>query len=216
RVRYWQFDHKLMEETIAAGANTTLYFQTATATEGEDLEFTTGLEMHVLDVDITKDFEWHCAKLTAGAGLRYAKIAFDTDGRVYDGTDVVEWVESEHSFEGVGPTVFVNFKAPIRQSALSVVGGLRGSVLFGRGRGVGVVVDDVEETLYAELGNGNTTTGAIEGDLGLQYDRTLTNGVDGFVRVAWEGQLWFEVGSPTTDYGDMGMEGLSFSFGITR
>jgi len=215
RVRYEQFDQQLMNEGLTAPADTTLYYEGISAAAGEELHFQNWMELHVVDFDFTKDFEWRCATLTAGAGLRYAKIQYNSVGHVSD-VAVLETVASERGVEGIGPTVFVDFKAPIRQSALSLVGGLRGSVLFGRSRGTLVWTDLIEEESYTERGNGNRTMGVLEGSLGLQYDRCLTNGVEGFVRLAWEGQLWLDAGSPTTPDSDMGMEGLCIAVGINR
>jgi hypothetical protein len=56
----------------------------------------------------------------------------------------------------------------------------------------------------------------IDASLGLQYDRCLTSGVDAFVRLTWEGQLWTDVGSPTNSNSDMAMEGIAIGFGILR
>jgi hypothetical protein len=173
------------------------------------------MELHVLDFDVTQDFEVWSATLTAGAGLRYANLRYDYAATVID-VVVQEMSTGYASFEGVGPSAFIDFQAPIRQSSLSVVGGLRGAVLFGRGHDVEVVSDLITPSLTSVIEIADRSTGVLEASIGLQYDRALSGGADAFARCAWEGQLWMDVGSPTYAGGDMALEGLSVAFGITR
>ncbi|NQT15548.1 MAG: hypothetical protein HQ582_22510 [Planctomycetes bacterium] len=156
--------------------------------------------------------------MTAGAGVRYAKLQYDYAAQVTDAGGAVQFLSAgESSFEGAGPTAFVDFQAPIRQSCLSVVGGLRGSVLFGQGRDIDVVERIVAPVaLSASIERAERSTGVLEGSLGLQYDRALPQGVDAFVRFTWEGQLWMDVGSPVQSSGDMALQGLCLGLGITR
>ncbi|MGW8257877.1 MAG: hypothetical protein ACWGMZ_10365, partial [Thermoguttaceae bacterium] len=58
--------------------------------------------------------------------------------------------------------------------------------------------------------------GVLDASIGLQYDRALANGVDSFIRCTWEGQLWMDTGSPLESSGDMALEGLCLTLGITR
>jgi len=104
----------------------------------------------------------------------------------------------------------------IRSSRLSGVGGFRGSVLFGRRHSQELWIDHIEGGSFLAVDRGNRTTGVIAGSVGLQYNRRLTRGADAFIRCGWEGQLWFDVGSPTNASNDMGMEGLCVASGITR
>jgi hypothetical protein len=218
RLRYTQFDHCLGENTLVTDAATIVSFDGLDATDGETMTFCSGMEMHVFDVEFTKNFDVACAQITAGAGLRYGKVMFNATGAVINVADVTtDVVALENTFEGVGPTVFVDFKAPIRSSRLSIIGGLRGSVLFGRRYTLEDYTDLVAPvTTATELWRDNRTTSMIDASFGLQYDRCLTNGVDGFVRMTWEGQTWNDVGSPTTSDGDMSMQGLCIAFGILR
>ena len=219
RVRYMQYDHELLGMTIdSIDATRTLFFGSLSATNGQILSFTTGLELDVLDFDVTKDFEVRSAKLTAGAGLRYARVQMDYQGTVTDAASTLQFQSfGENSFEGVGPSAFVDFQAPIRQSALSVVGGLRASVLFGDGSDVETVERIIAPAASTtSIENGNRSTGILECSLGLQYDRDLGQGVELFLRGAWEGQLWLDVGSPVQSGGDLAMEGLCLGIGLMR
>ncbi len=219
RLRYSQFDQQLMARTIdSVDATRTIRFANASASDGEIMSFSTGMELHVLDFDITKDFEMRRGELTTGAGLRYARLQFDFAATVTDaGGAIQQQSAGKSTLEGVGPSAFVDFKAPVRQSRLSVIGGLRGTVLFGQEnkaydaeRFVAPVTQEVR------IQRGSNSTGVVDASLGLQYDRCLTQGIDGFIRCAWEGQLWMEVGSPAWSGDDMAMQGLSVGVGVTR
>lgn len=230
RIRYMQFDHNLVSGSIESTNDTVgfvNYFNNVTgaswigpywieAKTGAELTFSHGMEMHVLDLDVMQDLNWGCTQLTIGGGLRYTKLAFNSTSSVLRYETEERYVSTYNSFEGVGPTVFLDVQRRIGQSALSIVGGARGSVLFGRSNDYALVADRLAPCDYTVADRGDRTTGSIEGMIGLQYDRCLTRGVDTFVRAGWEGQLWFDVGSPTQTVGDMGMEGFFLSIGITR
>ncbi|HBO42733.1 MAG TPA: hypothetical protein DD670_02100, partial [Planctomycetaceae bacterium] len=227
RIRYMQFDHNLMEGSLLADADNSYFInyfnnvwgpEQIFAEDGDELFFSHGMEMHVLDLDVMQDLYWGRTQLTIGGGLRYAKTSFLSVAFAMTGELQGEGAFMENTFEGAGPTVFLEMQRRIGQSSVSIVGGARGSVLFGRTRHwVGwAELDGETADLAIALERGDRTAGVIEGMIGVQYDRALTRGVDTFIRAGWEGQLWFDVGSPTSTLGDMGMQGLSLSIGITR
>ena len=215
RVRYQQFDQPILSQILTTDATRTVFFDGVSATGGETLAIQAGMELHVLDVDFTKDFNVCCAQVTVGAGLRYGKLLFDYGALRTDSVSPLATI-GQNTFEGIGPSAFIDFKAPIRQSRLSVIGDLRGSVLFGRRRIERLTVGTDPISVDASIARINSSTGVIDAALGLQYDRCLTRGVDGFIRVAWEGQLWMDVGSPTYSGGDMAMQGLCIGVGFNR
>ncbi|NLE37403.1 MAG: hypothetical protein GX621_05195 [Pirellulaceae bacterium] len=223
RIRYMQFDHTLMEGHLLSDADNSYfinYFNNVwgpggiVAADGGRLDFIHDMEMHVLDLDVTQDLRWGRTQLTIGGGLRYVELNFTStaSGSTGEQSDLALF---QNTFEGVGPTVFLEAQRRLGQSSLSLVGGARGSVLFGRSRNWEYWGSTAGE-YYVALERGDQTTGVIEGMIGVQYDRALTRGVDAFLRAGWEGQLWFDVGSPVSTQGDMGMQGLSLSIGITR
>ncbi|MGI6415489.1 MAG: Lpg1974 family pore-forming outer membrane protein [Thermoguttaceae bacterium] len=87
-------------------------------------------------------------------------------------------VGSGYNFDGIGPTLGVNLRRPI-VNRLSLVGGVRGSVLYG------------DET---ELANNNTARGTsyyvTEFRLGLDYRIPRRNGRCLTLGAAWENQLY--------------------------
>jgi hypothetical protein len=227
RIRYWQFDHNLMNETHTSDATYTYYYKSLTASGGESLTFTNGMEMHVMDIEFFQDMQWWNTQLTVGGGLRYGKVLFDGVAHEYSAASTLLQTERDQTtFEGIGPTVFIDFERPIRSSAFSIVGGLRGSVLFGRGWKESCLANEVSPASITYLQKGNRTTSVLEATFGVQYDRAMTRGTDMFVRLAWEGQTWCDIGSPTSGASvsasyeatstDMGLEGISLCFGISR
>lgn len=214
RVRYTQYDQQIVATDVTAPADRTLYYDGLMAAPGDELHFHDYLEMHVLDAEFTKDFAWQYAKVTAGAGIRYAKVICHGDGYVSSGGVTQETTLYREGFEGVGPTLFLDVKTPIRQSALSLIGGLRGSVLFGRSPLAYVSENPITDESYSEHGTGDGTVSVLECNVGLQYDRSLSNQLNGFIRLTWEGQLWFDAASSVG--GDVGMDGLCIAVGVSR
>ena len=204
RVRYMQFDQEIAAEDVTVPANMTFFsYSKLSATAGQELDIHNYLEMHVLDAEFTQDFAWRSAKLTAGAGLRYGKIAFSGNGDVTDSGTIQQTAVYRESFEGVGPTIFVNVKTPIRQSALSFVCGLRGSVLFGRSNSVNELNNPLTTGSEIDQSTGTQAVGIVDGSVGLQYDHRMSNHMNGFLRLTWEGQLWISAFSQ--DLGDLGL-----------
>lgn len=56
--------------------------------------------------------------------------------------------------------------------------------------------------------------GIVDVNVGLQYDHRLTNQINGFLCLTWEGQLWINASS--VYMGDLAMEGICLSVGISR
>jgi hypothetical protein len=216
RVRYMQFDQEIAAEDLTAPANMTFYtYGKLSATAGQELDFHNYLEMHVLDAEFTQDLVWRSAKLTVGGGLRYGKIAFNGNAYMADSGTIQETAVYGESFEGVGPTIFLDIKTPIRQSALSFVGGLRGSVLFGRSNSTTEWNDLLTTESDINHSTGTRAMGLVDGSVGLQYDHCLSNHMNGFLRLTWEGQLWINAFSSESS-GDLAMEGICVAVGISR
>jgi len=226
RVTYWQFDQQIASGHLAPGGppgpdqvyivytNHTDDISRIDAGVGSTFDYLHGMEMHVLDCDVTQKVNWGRTNATLGGGVRYAKLLFTSWASVDAGT--WQTVNVENTFEGVGPTVALDLQHPIGQTRISLVGAVRGTVLFGRGRWQEYWDNVNAGTTHLILERGNRTVGVIEGNIGLQYNRALRRGVDAIVRFSWEGQLWIDSGSPTNITDDMAMEGLSVAFGITR
>ena len=225
RARYCQFVDRLGSGAFSTDVDTDIFVQYGSnnpwesdsiwAEDEEILAFAHRMKMDVVDVEATQNLKWRHTRLTAGGGVRYAKIRFQSESALFDEV-ATDAVSVENTFEGVGPTVFLDVERSIGQTGFSVVGGLRGSVLFGRRRYNLLWLDLGEGADWEVTQRGYRATGVLEASIGVQYNVCLCRGTDAFARCTWEGQLWNDVGSPTTVKGDLAMEGLSIAVGITR
>lgn len=113
RVRYMQFDQEIAAENFTVPANTTIdSYLKVSATAGQVFDFRNYLKMDVLDAEFTQDFAWQSAKLTAGAGLRYGKIALSGNASAADSGTIQQTAVFGESFEGIGPTIFLERQMP--------------------------------------------------------------------------------------------------------
>ncbi|MBN1909902.1 MAG: hypothetical protein JW818_09200 [Pirellulales bacterium] len=217
RVRYWQYDHAVMNGHLTSDATTTYLYSGITVAGGNELRFNSGMEMHVIDLEAFQDWNRGCWRGTLGGGVRYGKVQFDNFATLLNGAVVTQAQREWHCLEAVGPTAFVDFQRPIRNSKFSLVGGLRGSVLFGRAPAEEYSVSGPDPiTITAWTEDAHRTSAVLEANIGLQYDVSLRCGVDVFARCTWEGQFWHGVGSPGEYTSDMGLQGLAISVGIAR
>ena len=223
RLRYWQFDQGLDSSVFESDTSTTYTAEsvasTFTASGGATLAVENGIKADVIDLDFTQDFNWRHTCLTLGGGLSYAGLRLDRGLILTDTVQDIQRAEAvTNRFEGIGPTVLAELKRQIRGSGFSVVGGVRGTVLFGRQKYL------AETTSVTGQGteswqDGLTTNrcrGIVAASIGVQYDREILNGTDMFVRLSWEGQYWNGFGSPVSSEGDLAFEGLGIAMGIRR
>ena len=231
RIRYWQFDHGLGGQALESTND--IYYESFEAYGhgpyvdyfdaggGEDLVIQNGIKADVIDVDLTQDFNWRHTRLTLGGGISYAGLRMDRSVAVTGWTGP-EGGEYATRFEGVGPTVLAELKRQVRESGFSIVGGVRGTILFGREKSLaretytwdswqGPVTDT---TIFSRTAD--RCRAIVAASIGVQYDREIMTGTDAFVRLSWEGQYWNGFGSPVSHEGDLAFEGLGISLGIRR
>jgi hypothetical protein len=183
---------------------------------GETFIAGSSIQMNTLDGEITKDWRrGNNSNTMLSFGLRFADMDQRFQATVFDaGGALSEQVIHTHGFVGFGPTVGVNGVQSIGQSNWGVYGRARASVLFG----------ERSQDIY-EVKNGGANIGhdTFEGDeimtigelgFGLQYSHALNATYSSFVRVGYEGQVWFDAGGPTSTSGDLGLHGLLVGFGI--
>ncbi len=195
--------------------------------EGDQLAIRNGLDVDVIDLDFTQDFNWCYTRLTLGGGISYAGLRIDR-GLAFMGTDysqnqVVSAEEYTSRFEGIGPSILAELKRRIGCSGISIVGGVRGTVLFGRERCSANFVQvnyntEAPPDIYTETfdSSANRCRAIVAASIGVQYDYEVCCGTDVFARLSWEGQYWNGFGTPTTPRGDLGFQGLGISAGLRR
>ena len=233
RLRYWQFDHSLgnVAMEVTSGDNSYYYapgiLRGIHASSGDFLAIQNGLKADVIDLDLTQDFNWCNTRLTLGGGISYAGLRIDrglaVSGLDYLEREVMEAEEYATRFEGIGPTVLAELKRRIGCSGISIVGGVRGTILFGRERILSNYVEvvynpesppDVYVQTYSSTAN--RTRAIVAASIGVQYDYEICCGTDVFARLSWEGQYWNGFGNPVATEGDLAFQGLGIAFGLRR
>ena len=223
RLRYWQFDNGFDSHAFQGTAENSYYapseFSDFTASNGDLLAIENGLKADVIDFDLTQDFNWCHTRLTLGGGISYAGLRMDRGlALASPGSQVFRAESFTSRFEGIGPSVVAELKRQIRESGFSVVGGVRGTVLFGReSYKIETAVISGEGHQTWDYGfSANRCRAIVTASIGVQYDREILNGTDAFVRLSWEGQYWNGVGNPVDTVGDLAFEGLGIAAGIRR
>lgn len=123
RIRYWNFDHP---------AERTPY---GVVSVGESLAvLDASLDVQALDLEATKHLELCGTHLTLAGGLRYGKAEtqrrFTYSDKTYPESNY--FMDSRVDFDGVGPTVALEFRSPRHLFCkLDLIANVRGSLLFG-------------------------------------------------------------------------------------
>lgn len=163
RARYWMFD------------------QTTSPIVVEDEDVAVGLDVQALDLEFTQLVCWGPLNSNFALGVRYGSVentlSFD-DGDDYD--------EFRTQFDGWGPTMAMENRIPIGCSNLSVVGNLRGSLLFGDTHYT--VLDDDPDPFTLTDGRDDLVAVA-EMQVGLEWSRCTSYGVFSAYALL-EGQYW--------------------------
>lgn len=251
RLRYWQYDHDLGDDFVR-GEDGCEHYAPSRSSKGECgekdfMKVENSIKADIIDLDFTQDFTWCRNRFTIGGGISYASLRMDRD--LFSMSPKSFWGHYLHHemlkentsthFEGIGPTVLLEWKRCIRNSGLSFVGGLRGTVLFGefnefsKGRTSYIRMEnggnDFDSDEYSSDRDGyeegatykyrssiNRTRAILTASIGVQYDREICCGTDAFVRLSWEGQYWNGFGSPVENDGDLAFQGLGIALGIRR
>jgi hypothetical protein len=227
RIRYWQFDQtgdvSFAVQDAGIVANVGPYWEDWDLRDG-DVAINFGIELHAVDLEVTQDFRFRSAVGVLSGGVRYARVVQDYDAICTRLVGSMEDIQLEHVFEGCGPTVALELHRPVGCRGLALFGSFRGSALFGD---VDAIVKDLE---YEQpngplLDNddvftcsGENVAGVLEAQVGVEWTRRLSRGADLLVRLGYEGQVWYGVGSPTNPQGGppLGFEGLIVDLGVSR
>ncbi len=233
RARYWNFDRSTSLSAADPGAghlDIGLHddpdIQISTS-DNERVDATHAMELDVLDLEVMGRSESCWGYTTFSAGARYLRLEQHYIGNIVNNITNVfdENAISDHTFEGLGPTLAAEAVFYLGNDGWSAFANTRASVVFG------------ESTLFQEQQNGapNDTLIAnndsdllaiFETQLGLQYDHYTDGGALVFVRFACEAQYWPSGGSGAYQNGedgdgmghdpreaDMGLLGFSAALG---
>ncbi len=160
---------------------------------------TNQLQTHVLDVEATDRICLGKWIATGSAGLRYVNYV----NRVNVPAGAAPGFAIRNTFEGLGVVGGLDLVRPFACN-WSFYGNARYSILMGQAQ-VGVPAAALNNSIrdIAELG------------VGLQYNRSLYNGMNLIARGGFEAQYWGGFGGVAFPLADTGFAGLTFGAGVS-
>jgi hypothetical protein len=222
RLRYWEYDQGGSPREGAQTDLNTYYFAPGipigsleTTTPGDLLSTSERLHMYTLDAEITQCLQICCWDFNFGGGLRDASVHIDrTNAFTGAGTTVFSEVATiGNHFDGVGPTMFAEFRRPFGCGGLAFVGDLRGSLLYGTKSLRATDVTSTQTQAYDQTANG--CLGVAELSLGIEWSREISCNTTVFVNGLWENQIWTNMGNSTSITGDnLGLGGFTLGVGL--
>jgi len=176
---------------------------------------------------VTQALDFARTEITFSGGLRYAYLEKHFNA-VIPGVD---FLTARHDFEGFGPTIATEIRLPCSFWAddpcdpcgqcdpcdpcactpcggWALYGGGRYSILFGHSWAYGENGTDPFHYRLTEV----MSIGEIE--VGAEWTGPTPVGGMFLFRVGYEGQVWYEAGSPSNVGGDLGFRGVNLKFGI--
>ena len=247
RIRWFNVDTDTGAGLVVpnAGPNSTVNVTTATPlglfsgrmnagnVPGETFAARSDLRLSVWDLEATKELKACGCDLTLAGGVRYAfmKQAYNVVDLGPTGT-VRSSIYSDHNFNGAGPTLALDARAPIGCGGLALYGNARGSILFGDSKHRALSNSNVgTEVQVRGLDDSERDTGCVLGvaelEVGVQYTRCMgraqLTGQFGLLGQLWIGggnatdntgaNVFGFVGPSTTD-SNFGLIGMAFRVGV--
>jgi len=196
RVRYWYYNASANPLAVSQETGQGDQIQI------DDKLLNAGLQVQALDWEATKRLSDGRFSLDLNGGVRYAKTklhaSFNTEQRqLGEDPHIRLFYAGRAAFEGVGPTISAEGYHRLGNSNFSVVGNLRGSLLFGNSRLNAEIRnfarDDDQwqldtEQQYANQGKDDLVP-VIEAQFGAEYGRQVGRGRLA-IRALMEGQWW--------------------------
>lgn len=165
-----------------------------------------------LDFDATQRAQLGQLDLQFVGGVRYAKTRFDLGFGVVDSN--LPDAQIGAGFEGVGPTLGLEVRRPFGCRGFALVGGVRGSWLFGNTNATMGPYFSPEPALTVRASDHMMEV--TEGRIGLEWAHTLASGSHLFARVAYEAQAWQWAPLAFLVKEDIGFVGPAIAFGFSR
>jgi hypothetical protein len=204
RASWWHFEHHANPQAVAVPIDP-LRFLFANgvllgADEGQTLNAAQSLELQTIDLEITNTFSACGGHIVAGYGLRYLKAEVVTNEQTaVTGTATPIFLgQVTENFEGLGPTVSLEFLRPLCFPCWSLYTNLRGTLAFGEQRqDEAVALVGVETNVAARRADEPMAVAELQ--IALQWCAW-----GWFARAGWQAQYWDDVAS---DFGVLGAGG---------
>ena len=165
-----------------------------------------GMEATTMDVELAQTGSFCKWDLLMSGGVRY--------GRIEESLDFPGFVGLSHEFEGVGGTIAFTARRPVGSRGFALIGGVRGSLLFGQTDStLSLPFIPIEATLR----NTQHMLEIYEMRLGGEWSRDLAYGARFYSQVTYEAQAWnmAPIALGLVD-SQIGFSGVAFNIGIAR
>ena len=180
RTRFWLFDQSSSTSFINDGSVTIisaapLNYLNSSSTAGDLLTFSSGLDLDVVDFEVTQTFDACGFAGQLFAGGRYARIEQTYLNLEEPLTGLADIVMSSHVFDGFGPSIGAEVRRAIGGGGLSLYANGRGSVLFGQSSQQATNVNNNVLTNSGAYSNWDVIP-AFETELGILWERNTVRG----------------------------------------
>ncbi|TWT85103.1 hypothetical protein CA13_65850 [Planctomycetes bacterium CA13] len=230
RSRIWWYETDATESFTASAGETLIgrfgFASSGSIAAGADSSLVTSerIELLTVDAEAGQHIKFRLWEIHAGGGVRHMGGSFKYDAQVFDaGGTPQNRRDIGHRFDGIGPTLFSEFRRPIADTGISLLANTRYALLFG----------DAKTTAFDTASNATVSNLAKfrnmhhvqlgEIQLGIEYSRLVLDGSRLFVQGMWEAQVWQNFGydipiqsssQRSESLEDLGLIGASFNIGI--
>ncbi len=219
RVRYWQWEHLAASAAVEAGpgllpgigAEFSGFFPVIYngITNAQSAASFHALDLETIDFEVTRDLCIGHSILRVAAGLRYLDLGQRFGATLTGGgNETLASLLYSQDFEGLGPTFALELGHDLG-CCFSFYATARGSVVFGNRSDRIDYSEFGASPAYAVRARADEMISIGEIGMGLESNFGCV-----FARVGYEGQIWWDAGSPNTGLGNMGLHGFSITGGV--
>lgn len=182
---------------------------------GSTMQNQDSLETQITDLYATYDAAFNGIYVSAGVGLRYARLLQSLSSAVSGPVPAsLNWTREYH---GLGPSVTLDATRRIGCTRFSGVAKGGGAFLFGKKTINRTVFGDQSPqpaSPFLTLNEADEVVGIGEAGLGLEWSAKTSRGSEIVLRGTYEGSLWAEAGAPTLGF--LGFQGFGLEAGFRR
>lgn len=176
RTRFWLFDQasnltRTNDGNVSYISAAPLNYLNSSSTAGDVLTFSSGLELNVVDFELTQTFQAGAFTGQLTAGGRYTRIQQSYHHVEAPLNTLDDIVDSSHSFSGFGPSIAAEVRRSILDSGLSLYANGRGSILFGKSSQQATNINNNVVTNIGAYASWDVLP-TLETELGVLWNRT--------------------------------------------
>lgn len=238
RISWWRFDQSANAALVQGPSTATTFtsvslpgqfFNSNVLGAGQTFAYgiSNDVSFDVWDLEASQQFlDNDCWQLTGAAGIRYVHLNQNYNGTVVQtglpaGAAYNYAVHSSNTFNGAGPTVFLEGTRRLGNGGLSLYGNGRVGVLFGDAYQNQYILENggflADVNQVADLNSRHDLVPFFEGEVGVQFQGQGGGNMTPFGRLGLVGQSWWGTGSATSVGADsnFGFLGLNVLAGVT-